>query len=364
MKFRITLPGLLLILTLTKMCAGNSFAQESSEKNSGNSSPGKITVTTKSSDKLSGKFVAVSAEKLEIETTWGGRLSIHSGEIAEWLTNDEKLRTQIATTLPAQIKADPRYIVSAKPYAEAKASASAQAVKPESAGNTSQAAPARPALEKAAAWKRSVDFAYSMTRGNINASELNGAFSLSRKVGSRRFAFNSFGRSGARNGKQTASLLSATARYERTVAKLPTFAETIFEIDKIKLLDYRFSENIGVTLPVLKDDDQKLNLDFGTGYTHEEYSNGRESGTASGLLRASASQKIGEKAQLSQQVTMFSNLTKPESWRLQTDVSITMPITRFLALRVSGLNRFDNRPLNESVRRNDFSLLTGFKINF
>lgn len=298
-----------------------------------------VTLTLANGDHVSGKFVAATADRMEIETTYAGRISILISEVKSWQTTNEKLRKQLSSSLMAKAGNKPRPADFKKPSV------------------TSASAP------KADSWQRSVNLAYTLARGNVNSSDLNLAFGLSRKRAASRMAFNSLGRYGARNGSQIAHLFATTFRYERTAEGVPAFSETVFEVDRIKKLDYRFSESVGLTYPAIKREAHTINFDFGTGVTREVYSTGIEHTTASSLLRASATQKINNKAQLSQQLTFSSDLLNPAEYRMQTDVSLTMPITKFVALKLSGFNRFDNRP-QTNVKQNDFSLLTGFSFNF
>jgi len=301
--------------------------------------PPPVIVTFVNGDRVSGRVVSVTAEQLQIETPYAGKISIRIAAIKDWQAADDKLRQRLGAFLPLKDKA--RFVEAKKARSQ----------------------PPPPQVTKPEPWQRTVNFAYALARGNVNLSDLNLAFSLSRKYGSHRFAFSSFGRYGVRNGAEIADLLSGVMRYERTVAKLPAFTETSFEIDRIKRLDHRLTENIGLIYPVLKGEGPTLSFDFGTGLTQEVYSTGLRRTTASSLLRATAAQKLNGKAQFNEQVTLFSDLFNPAGYRLQTDVSFTMPITKHVALRLTGLNRFDHRP-PPLVKRNDFSLLTGLSFTF
>jgi putative salt-induced outer membrane protein YdiY len=304
-----------------------------------------VTLMLVNGDQVSGRFVSATGDHLEIETTYAGRISIRISEVKSWQTGDDKLRKQLTTSLAS------------------KATNKSRTQNPPNLVDAKKVTASSVRAAKADSWQRAVNLAYTLARGNVNSSDLNLAFGLSRKRSASRVAFNSLGRYGVRNGAQIAHLFTTLLRYERTMNKIPTFAETVFEIDRIKKLDYRFSESAGLSYPALKKETQTINFDFGTGVTREVFSTGIERTTASSLLRASATQKINNKAQLSQQLTFSSDLLNPSEYRMQTDVSLTMPITKFVALKVSGFNRFDNRP-QTNVKQNDFSLLTGFSFNF
>lgn len=314
-----------------------------------------ISLTLSNNDRLTGRFIEVSGEQLIIENSYAGRFGIRITEVKDWHAGSAELRDRLADVLPPK---GSRLFLDAREAVKE----SAEAKKEEPKTEAKPAAAPKPAA-KEAPWERAVDFAWTMARGNSNLSDVNAAFRLSRKRGSHNFVFNSLGRYGVSNGQQAASLLSSSLRYERTVAKLPTFTESLFEIDRIKKLDYRLSENVGLSYPMLRGDDTQLSFDFGTGFTREDYENGVEKTTASGLLRLKARQKLPGQTQLSQQATIFSDLMEPGAYRIQAEASMTTPITKSIALRVSGINRFDARPQG-LAKPNDFTLLTGFTFKF
>ena len=319
-----------------------------------------VFLTLSNGDQISGKFIFAEQSNLIIENKYAGKFPIPVTDIKTWKTENVSLQEKLAGifAVPAP----------EKPTVEAPAPKSEPvnitAVKKESVTTVAALAAkvAKPAA-KPESWKRQVNLAYKMTRGNIKSSDLNAAFQLSRKKGTRRIALNTFGRQGVNNGRQSANLLTSTFRYERTLFRLPVFNETQFEIDKLKKLNYRFSENAGLTLPVLKGDTRQLSFDFGTGITKESYENGIEKLNATNLLRLSASQKLATKTVLQQQATFFSDVTDPGAYRFQAEATFTTPITRHVALRLSGINRYDARPQGQ-VKPNDFTLLTGFTFDF
>lgn len=326
--------------------------------------PSLIRLTVSNGDQLSGKAVEVTAEHLVLETSWAGRLTIRAPEIKTWQTDDPELRTRLNAVLPKDKSLFPDASALAKETAKETQAANTPT---NTAGQRKGKKGAEPVIAvpppKPNLWEQAVNFAWTMSRGNANVSDLSVAFGATRKQGSHRLAFNSFGRYGITNGRESASLLTSSLRYERTVGKLPAFTESLFEIDRIKHLDYRFTENIGLTYPVVKGDDGQLSVDFGTGFTRENFDRGVERIAASGMLRLKASQKLSEKTLFSQQATLFSTLNDPGTYRVQAEASLTTPINRNLALRVSGINRFDARPQG-LAKPNDFTLLTGFTFKF
>ncbi len=315
---------------------------------------GTVTVFLTNGDRVSGEVVSVNDQLIELENKYAGRIQIVLAELKSWQTTDAELRLRLSTFI--KLKDNDTLAKEALDAKEKARLVSAKPTTPTKSKNETKPAKLDP-------WKRQVNFAYTLTRGNVKSSDMNVAFNVARKRGSRKVALTSYGRYGVNNGKESANLISNTFRYERTVFKLPVFAETQFEIDKLKKLDYRLSENIGVSLPVLKGESQQLSFDFGTGVTKEEYETGLQKLNATSLLRVKASQKLTERTLLSQQATFVSDLTDPGAYRIQTEASVTTPITKHIALRLAGINRYDARPQG-FVKPNDFTLLTGFTFDF
>ncbi len=313
-----------------------------------------LILTLSNGDRVSGKVETVSAEQIELANVYAPRFPVKITAIKSWKCTDGELRQKLSAVI--SIKDED---AAARAAQEKKTSDQMLAV---NSVATTTPAPAEK-KQKADPWKRQVNFAYTMTRGNVRSSDVNLAFNIARKRGTRKVAFTSFGRSGVNDGKQSANLFTSTLRYERTALHLPVFAESQFEVDKLKKLDYRFSENLGMSLPVLKKEDNQLSFDFGTGFTREEYETGLKKTNATSLLRLKASQKLVNKSLLQQQATIFSDLTDPSAYRFQAEASLTTPLTKYLALRVAGINRYDARPQGQ-VKPNDFTLLTGFTFDF
>lgn len=319
-----------------------------------------IVLTLTNGDRFSGTVIAIHEDSLEIENKYAGRLKIRLTEIKDWQATNEELRLRLTAVM--------KKAVAAPTMAEKEKGQRVVANAPPSAKPVNHAARVAKAANAAKAaqsesWKRQVNFAYTMTRGNVKASDVAASFNVSRQKGVHKVAFTSSGRRGSRDGRESANLLSSLFRYERTLFKLPVFAESQFEIDKLKKLDYRVSENLGISYPVLKGEAQKLAFDFGTGVTREEYETGLQKLTATSLLRLKASQKLTSKTILNEQATFFSDLADPNMYRIQTEASLTTPITKNLALHLSGINRYDARPQTQ-VKPNDFTLLTGFTFHF
>ncbi len=303
-------------------------------------------------DRVSGGVLSANDEQIELGNVYAGRIMIRLSEIKSWQTAEEELRLRLASIINIKDKDTlERESLAAKETAQMVSAKSAATTKDD------------PKPPKPDPWKRQVNFAYTMTRGNVKSSDANVAFNVARQKGSHKVAFTSYGRRGVSDGKQSASLLSSTFRYEQTFFKLPVFTESQFEIDRLKKLDYRISENLGVSYPLLKGETKQLLFDFGGGVTKEVYETGLQKLNATSLLRLKASQKLTSRTVLNQQATFFSDLADPSAYRVQAEASLTTPITKNLALRLTGINRYDARSLSQ-VKPNDFTLLTGFTFDF
>ncbi|MEP7343275.1 MAG: DUF481 domain-containing protein [Acidobacteriota bacterium] len=297
-----------------------------------------ITINMLNGDRLSGEFISAQGDHVQIETSYSGSISIAAKEIKDWDTANEEARLTIAAVIHEKAKSPIE-------------------------SNANQALPKTEQNETSEVWERSFNFAYSFARGNSNLSDLNLAFAVSRKRGPSRMSLALSGRRGIRDGTQEAQLFNAALRFEHPLAGYPAFSEITYEFDRLQQLSYRLSESVGLSYHLFKGERSRIGMDMGTGLSREVYSNGVQQHPAIGLVRVTAEQKVGEKFQLNQQFTFFSNLFRPANIRVETEVSLTMPLTEHLALQMAGVNRYDRRP-QEGAKPNDFSLSTGFKFTF
>jgi putative salt-induced outer membrane protein YdiY len=297
-----------------------------------------VIVTTTNDDRLSGRLIEVTAERIGIETSYAGRVNIQPIELKEWATEDTAACHRLTSLFAPKMKAGScRKVLPLPPVAST-------AKEPDE-------------------WQRTIDFAYAAARGNVNTTDLNAALNLSHTNPDRRIAFSIFGRHSVNNNGPETNLLISTLRFEKAIWEQPGFTETTVEIDRVKEIGYRISNNVGLTYPLLRATNSQLSFDLGTGLTREIFRNGLGRTAASSLLRISGAQKLDDRAQLSQRITILPDLLAPDAFRLQTDVELTMPVTKHLALRLAGLNRFESQPQG-AAKRNDFSLLTGLKLRF
>lgn len=324
----------------------------------------KVVLNLSNGDKVSGLLVAIATDHLDLENSYSGRISIKLAEVRNWQAENLTLRSQLAQvfTFPDADTIAARQLEEKEKDRVVDVRQVAQPGE-KSSGDKASPAPVRSQGLNSDAWKRQLNFGYTLSRGNVSSSDANAAISLSRGRGARKFSFNAFGRYGVNNGSESAALFTSLVRFDETVARLPVFSESQFEIDKVKKLDYRISQNFGLSYPILKKDTSILSMDFGTGVTKEAYETGLEKLTATNLFRVSASQKVNQRTLLTQQATLFTNLSDPGAYRLRAEASLTTPISKHLAVKLSGLNRYDARPQG-LAKPNDFTLLTGFTVDF
>ncbi|CDM66469.1 putative salt-induced outer membrane protein [Pyrinomonas methylaliphatogenes] len=305
-------------------------------------------------DRITGHAISVSAEHVAIVTEYADTVILRSSSIARCETSDEGLRAQL---IAAKILSPPN---------------GKEAVKaPPKAMPTPQQAANRPNNSPRFGWKRSLAFNYTLARGNANISDLNFSGNFTRTERDNRLIFSGFLRRGVKNGADFANLFTSTIRYERNLdlnsmplRQLSFFTETGYEHDEMRRLNHRIVWNGGLLVPIVKTEAEELGLDLGGGITHEEYMTGLKRTLGEGVFRLTSEQKVLGNARFRQQLSAFPDFAELGRYRFQVDLSLRAPLSRILSLRIGALNRFDNRPQEQNVKRNDFSLMSGLAVEF
>ncbi len=305
-------------------------------------------------DRITGQTVSVSSDAIAINTVYAGTVTIRTAMISRCETEDETVRAQLSA---AKVALLPRSEMAAK----------APSPQPSPKG---QQPPVNKDRQRFG-WKRTLAFNYTFSRGNADISDLNVSGNFVRTYEDGRFIIGGLLRRGIKNGKNFAGLFTSNLRYERRLdvnsmpqRHLSFFAEAGYERDEMKRLDHRFVWNGGLLIPLLKSEAQELGIDLGGGLTHEEYVTGLRRTLGEGVLRLTSEQKVLGSARFRQQISAFPDFAEMGRYRFHVDLSLRAPLTKALSLRIGALNRFDNRPQEQNVKRNDFSLMSGLAVEF
>ncbi|MER3427421.1 MAG: hypothetical protein C4334_04850 [Pyrinomonas sp.] len=305
-------------------------------------------------DRITGQTLSVSSDVIAISTAYAGTVTIRTTMISRCETEDEAVRAQLTAAKVALL-------------ARSETTDKTPSPQPSPQSTPSPISKDRQRF----GWKRTLAFNYTLSRGNADISDLNVSGNFVRTYEDGRFIIGGLLRRGIKNGKDFAGLFTSNVRYERRLdmssmpqRHLSFFAEAGYERDEMRRLDNRFVWNGGLLIPLLKSEAQEVAIDLGGGVTHEEYETGLRRTLGEGVLRFTSEQKVLGSARFRQQISAFPDFAEMGRYRFHVDLSLRAPLTKALSLRIGALNRFDNRPQEQNVKRNDFSLMSGLAVEF
>jgi putative salt-induced outer membrane protein YdiY len=221
--------------------------------------------------------------------------------------------------------------------------------------------------EKAAGWMGDAALSLGLTRGNSETTTLALSASLKKEWGNAwSFEENTSFFLTRMSGETTAENMGLTARISRRVSKsFFIFGEMQALRDRFKNYSYRFLPQIGVGIAVLNT--EKLSLDFTGGLTQviTRYRQTADNDTYTGLVLGNKWRwKISETADVLESLSFNTDFSNLGRFSMRLEVSLTSALTKLLAVRISLIDSYDNRPVGAGIKKNDLALLAGLSIKF
>jgi putative salt-induced outer membrane protein YdiY len=157
------------------------------------------------------------------------------------------------------------------------------------------------------------------------------------------------------------------------------FGFTDFEYDEFQHLDLRNVLGGGFGYHVIKTKDTQFDLSGGASFNQEYYSSYTVANptpppdttlvaaltrkTAEIVLGESLDKKLNDRMKLSEQFSIYPNMSNPGDYRFQFDTTATTKLNGWLGWQVTFSDRFTSTP-PEQVKRNDLLLSTGIRLTF
>jgi putative salt-induced outer membrane protein YdiY/small nuclear ribonucleoprotein (snRNP)-like protein len=331
-------------------------------------------VTLKNGDRLTGTIVKFDQEKLVMKAEYAGDVSLQWNAVVS-IVSTQALHVTLKNgrTIEGVVTTkDEKFEVTC-------GSGSVEAAKTEVAAvrnNTEQEVYMRSLHPHFFdVWSGLLDTGLSLTSGNSDST----SFALSAKA--------------ARVTKQTKISLNATEIYTRsTLAGVSSttasairggarvdvnlgrrwfvFGLTDFEHDRFQDLDLRSVLGGGFGYHVIKATDRTLDVFGGATFDQEYYSQPfdppdpsttRKSGEV--VAGESLSTKLGGRTTLTEQFSIFPNVTDTGHYRLQFDATVATKLKNWLSWQVTFSDRYVSKPL-EGLENNDLLFSTGLRLTF
>jgi putative salt-induced outer membrane protein YdiY len=335
-----------------------------------------VTCYLANGDRLSGALVSVSKTRVRITHPSLGRMTLKRRTIAVCESNDSTVIRRLGTLALAPLPEIPTTTVAVVgqpltiptptpvPRLSLEKLAHPRQVIP-------LAARALPTYVSHVGWKRSLGATYLLTRGNANVSSLGFTGAVARRTDRTQIALSGKREFGSQEGSATENYLSTTLRYDLALgpndsaasARPSFFSEAVYEHDPFAQIARRAVENTGVSVPLSRNPHNNIALEIGTGITNEAPTGQPSYTRIGGVLRLAARQVFGG-TRSDQQIAIFPDITGPPGhYRVNTDINLSAPLSKSLALKLGIASRYDTKP-QVKVKKSDTTIQSGVGIEF
>lgn len=335
-----------------------------------------ITCYLANGDRLSGALLSVSNTRVRIVHHSLGRLALKRSTVAICETSDSTALRKLGTLALAPLQEIPTTTVAVVgPPLTIPTPPPIRRVSLARLANPVQAVPlaarALPTYVSHVGWKRSLGATYLLTRGNANVSSLGFTGAVARRADRSQIALSGKREFGSQEGSATENYLSATLRYDLALgpndsaaaARPSFFTEAVYEHDPFAQIGRRAVENTGVSVPLSRNPHNNIALEIGTGVTNEAPTDQASYTRIGGVLRLAARQIFGG-TKSDQQFAIFPDITGPPGhYRVNTDINLSAPLSKSLALKLGIANRYDTKP-QVHVKKSDTTIQSGIGLEF
>jgi putative salt-induced outer membrane protein len=320
--------GLLLPFVLIALCL-NTLAEE---------------VVLKNGDRLSGRIVERSEEKLTIETEYAGTITIKAEHIKDVLKPAAPATSATTAETPA-----PKTSADANPQP-----------------NTLSLFGGR-MMGLTDGWEGNANIGFSFSAGNTRTSTLTTGIRAVKTGGIDKLTVytRSQWHTNRNNGslQTTQNAVWGGARYDRDLTdKQFGFISYDFERDRPKKLYFRSVLGGGTGYHAVKNERTELDVLVG-GAWNRTWQQGANTDTPEALAGAALKHKFHDRLKLQNSISFFQNVTDRNEYRLIFDATISADITKRIGWHVTVGDRFNNDP-SANAKKNDVLFTTGLRWNF
>jgi putative salt-induced outer membrane protein len=207
------------------------------------------------------------------------------------------------------------------------------------------------------------DFGLVDASGNSDILSLNLGEKLSRKFGRWVLSQSSKALYGETDGSRTTESYEINARAEYGLsARIGTFVLGVFQRDPFAGVAERWSGGPGLAVGLVRTRRDTLTVEEALTLQNERSIAGVKRDFGASRAAALFKHAFSAGAFVTQNLEWVANLEEGADYRLNSETALTAPISKQIALRLSYLIRFDNRP-EPGFETTDRILTTGVQIS-
>jgi putative salt-induced outer membrane protein len=135
--------------------------------------------------------------------------------------------------------------------------------------------------------------------------------------------------------------------------------------DRFKNYSYRILPGLGVGYKVVASENVQLSTSAGLSQVFTKYYDSEETDSYTGItLGNEFAWKISPTAEISQTLSLNTNISKLKHYFLQFEISLASAITKGLSVKLTLMDKYDNEPVGEGIKKNDISFIAGLSAKF
>ena len=191
------------------------------------------------------------------------------------------------------------------------------------------------------------DIGFVSTAGNTSVQTLNFGDKVTAKLGDLTLAQTFNGVYGRSKGKAVTSIWRGSFRVDLSVLQdITVFNLSNYERNVFAGLDSRIATSGGLAFTVVRGPRHHLSLEGGATLTRQRGTvpGRRDLDFLGGRAASTYVLRFGPRAQAAQSVEMLPNFREPEDLRVNTETSVTAPITKQVGVKLSYVIRYDGLP--------------------
>lgn len=208
------------------------------------------------------------------------------------------------------------------------------------------------------------DLGYVNTAGNTAVTTLNFGEHLSYLIGRWTLTHGLIAIEGRSQGVETAAQYKTDLRVDRALAaRLGAYALGGYERNVFAGISRRYQQGAGLTAKLLAHPHDLLDAEAGIAFVQQRSTARVDESFGAGRGALSYKHSFTETAVLQQVLELLSNLRDSKDQLLNSETSLTAPLSKRIALKSAYLIRYDNQP-EPGFKKSDRVFTTGIQILF
>jgi len=221
--------------------------------------------------------------------------------------------------------------------------------------------------ENKSQWQRKASLGYSQTGGNTEASQGSVEVSINRKTDDDEWMGQLKAYLSTSNKKMDAKKFYGMARYAYSYGndlKWYNFYKIEADQDRFANIDYRLIPSTGIGYWFSDEEDWKLMTEGAIGFEHTNYRDLTDSDNEVVLIpRGYLERILIGNLKISQDIILYPSLSDRGKYRLHSETALINPINDMISWKVSFIDDFNSSP-SGTTKKNDFRLISSVDYEF